>query len=105
MNPLNLPRPTRDKILVMPQELNEKKLESGLVIPSHVQVEMNLGNPKIATVLAVGPNITSVRAGQNVLIEPHIGLEAVIEMDGEVKTVSFIEEKHLVAVLEDGPQE
>jgi len=93
-------QPLHKYILVMPEELNEKILPSGIILTAQAQIDNNLGNPKIATVLAIGGEVTTVKPAQNILIEPHIGLEATIEIYGEMKVCSFIEEKHVIGILE-----
>lgn len=72
-------RMTADRVLVAPSvELEERKSRSGIVIPATANQDRRLG---WAEVVAVGPTVRNLEAGDLVLFVPDAGYEVEIRGD------------------------
>ncbi len=88
-----------DRILVAAQAENERKSGGGILIPATVKMGHRLA---WATVVAVGPNVRSVKAGDQVLFDPENAPE--VELRAEVYILLRERDLHAVAAdrLDDG---
>jgi chaperonin GroES len=64
-----------DKLLVQPEVVGDKELDSGLVLPQAAQ-----GKPVKGTVVAIGPDVEILKDGDTVLYSQYGGVD--IEFDG-----------------------
>lgn len=79
--------PVRDLLLISIEKNSDKQTESGIFIPRD---KWNEDKP-IATVEAIGPEVTSFKVGDKVLINPY----AVLDIAGE--KVKIIKQKDIIA--------
>jgi len=86
-------RMTSDRILVqLPQAEGERKSRSGILIPATAQVSRRL---TWAEVVAVGPHVRSVEAGDQVLFSPEDRYE--VEVRGDEYIILRERDIHAVA--------
>jgi len=84
---------TSDRILVqLPQAEGERKSRSGILIPATAQVSRRL---TWAEVVAVGPHVRSVEAGDQVLFSPDDRYE--VEVRGDEYIILRERDIHAVA--------
>ena len=86
-------RMTSDRILVRRPGAEERKTKTGLLVPA-TAVSQSKGTVW-AEVVAVGPNVRSIEAGDYVLVSPEAGYEAQIR--GEDYLLLREREVHAVA--------
>src|SRR5204862_3937382 len=89
-----------DRVLVqIPQAEGERKSRSGILIPATAEMSKRLA---WAEVVAVGPHVRSVRAGDSVLFNPEDRYE--VEVRGEDYIILRERDIHAVASerIEDG---
>jgi len=86
-------RMTADRLLVqLPQAEGERKSRSGILIPATAQVSRRL---TWAEVVAVGPHVRSVEAGDRVLFSPEDRYE--VEVRGDEYIILRERDIHAVA--------
>jgi chaperonin GroES len=84
-----------DRVLVLiPQAEGERKSRSGILIPATAQVSKRLA---WAEVVAVGPNVRSIQAGDQVLFNPEDRYEVEVRGDDYV----ILRERDIHAVATD----
>lgn len=72
-------RMTADRLLVVPsKEAGERKSRSGILIPATAAVNRRL---VWAEVVAAGPTVRNIEAGDHVLFAPDTGFEVEIQAD------------------------
>ncbi|MDA8380661.1 MAG: co-chaperone GroES [Actinomycetota bacterium] len=82
-----------DRVLVqIPQTEGERRSRSGILIPATAQVSKRL---VWAEVVAVGPQVRSIKAGDNVLFNPEDRYE--VEVQGEDYLILRERDIHAVA--------
>lgn len=81
--------PTRNNVLLRRTEEEPKKGE--ILLPDSVKQDKTCRGK----ILKIGPEVTSVKIGQEVVFEKHSEVE--VEMDKE--TLLIVEEKYLIAIL------
>ena len=84
-------KPLKDIVLVA-ENKRETQTTSGIILDAQ-----GTGESKTATVLAIGPKVTSVEVGNKVLLMWNKG--QVVNVDGAQRVM--IKEEDIVAVLED----
>lgn len=77
-------KPRGKQILVQPDEPKSHESEFGLVMPSNVEQEQKA----IGLVIAVGPDIKDVKAGNRVIYGAFAGEK--ISFQGSTKVVDFV---------------
>jgi chaperonin GroES len=83
-----------DRVLIRrPDEESERRSKAGLVIPATAATVSKRG--MWAEVVAVGPNVRNVEAGDEVLLLPDTGIE--VEIRGEEYLLVREREVHAVA--------
>jgi chaperonin GroES len=86
-------RMTADRLLLMPsQEAGERKSRAGILIPATANVDRRL---VWADVVAVGPTVRTVEAGDQVLFAPDAGFE--VEIRGEDYLIMRERDVHAIA--------
>jgi chaperonin GroES len=92
-------RMTADRVLVLPsEEVGDRKSRGGILIPATANVNRRLD---WAEVVAVGPTVRNLEAGDRVLFAPDSGFE--VEIRGEEYLILRERDVHAVAsVREDG---
>jgi chaperonin GroES len=92
-------RMLHDRVLVSLEPEGERRSGGGLVIPATASVGKRLA---WAAVVAVGPNVRLVQAGDRVLFDPHERLEVEVQS----KEYALLREKDIHAVaasrIDDG---
>jgi len=83
-----------DRVLVSTESEGERKSGGGILIPATVKMGHRLA---WATVISVGPNVRSVKAGDRVLFDPEESAE--VELRGRV--YMLLRERDLHAVATD----
>ena len=82
-----------DRVMVqIPQAEGERRSRSGILIPATAQVSKRL---VWAEVVAVGPHVRSIKAGDNVLFNPEDRYE--VEVQGEDYLILRERDIHAVA--------
>src|SRR5216684_1488622 len=92
-------RMTADRVLVLPsEEVGDRKSRGGILIPATANVNRRLD---WAEVVAVGPTVRNLEAGDRVLFAPDAGFE--VEIRGEEYLILRERDVHAIAsVREDG---
>ena len=92
-------RMTADRLLVMPSDdAGDRKSRGGILIPATANVDRRL---TWAEVVAVGPTVRNLEAGDQVLFAPDAGFE--VEIRGEEYLILRERDIHAVAsTREDG---
>jgi chaperonin GroES len=86
-------RMTADRLLVTPsQELGERKSRAGILIPATANVNRRL---VWAEVIAAGPTVRTIEAGDSVLFSPDAGYE--VEIRGEEYLILRERDVHAIA--------
>ena len=86
-------RMTADRLLALPSaEVGERKSRTGSVIPATANVDRRLG---WAEVVAVGPNVRTIEAGDQVLFNPEDRFE--VEVQGDDYLILRERDIHAVA--------
>jgi chaperonin GroES len=86
-------RMTADRLLVLPsKEHGERKSRAGIVIPATASINRRL---VWAEVVAVGPTVRNIEAGDNVLFAPDTGFE--VEIRSEEYLILRERDVHAVA--------
>lgn len=88
--------PLKKKVLVA-ENKDEVRSESGLYLEDATSIRES----RTGTVLAVGPDVTTVAVGDKILLEWNKA--AVIKVDGAQRVI--IEEEHIVAVFDQNDKE
>jgi chaperonin GroES len=82
-----------DRVLVLqPQSEGERRSRSGILIPATAQVSRRLA---WAEVVAIGPHVRSIKAGDKVLFNPEDRLE--VEVQGDEFVILRERDVHAVA--------
>jgi len=84
-------KPMKDRVLVA-ENNSETKTESGIILEGATSVRES----KRATVLAIGPDVTSVKVGDVVLLEWH---KAQVVKIGDAQR-AMVKEEEIVAVFD-----
>ncbi len=93
-------RMTADRLLVVPSvEAGERKSRSGILIPATANVDRRL---VWAEVVAAGPTVRTVEAGDRVLFSPDAGFE--VEIRGEEYLIHRERDVHAIASTRDEGQ-
>lgn len=82
-------KPLADRVVAEPIEA-EAKTASGLYLPGGAQEK-----PKVAKVVAVGPNVKDIKVGDNILYEDYSNTD--VKVDG--KSYIIVKEEKVLAVV------
>ncbi len=87
--------PTLDRVLVVPDAIEDEERISGLVIPASCQESQAPNKSAWGTAKAVGPDVKYVRKGDRVISPLFAGVE---QHDDNGKRFLLTQEKDLLAV-------
>lgn len=100
-------KPAEQRVLILPDEIQDEIRKSGIIIPGEVKKD----KPRIATIMATGKgdadNPMKYTIGQRVLISDYSGVEVELTLVGtsEVKTYKVVNQIDIMGVIEEYDKE
>ena len=91
-------KPIKDLVLVIP--INKARIGGMIILPDTVDIEGDA--PRLAVVVSVGGDVTSLAPADKVIIDPLHTQEMQYQGEGEaeVQRYLFIREKDVMAIIE-----
>ena len=95
---MNIPkiRPRGKQILVKPEEEQSRESENGIVTPDNIEQE----SKAMGEVIAVGPEITDIKAGDKVIYGAFAGEAITLSNTGKDIDFIILYDDHVLAVIE-----
>lgn len=81
-------KPLRDFIIIKLQKVDEKKNASGIFLPENAWHD----HEPLAEIISVGPDVTTIKVGESVLVNPY----AILDIPNE-EDIKIIKECDIIA--------